>query len=360
MPDYYDILGVSKNASKEEIKKAYKTLAKKYHPDLNPNNKDAEKKFKELNEAYSALSDDNKRESFDRYGSDFNQQYSQGFEGFQEHDFSDIFDSFFGGRKSSRKGRDFKYEMEITFLESCFGCSKTISLEKLERCDKCSGLGGIGEETCSTCKGSGQLRKTMRTPFGMFSQTIACNSCQGLGKKVKNVCKECKGQGRIKKSRNIAVKIPAGISEGSTLKLSGEGEAGAYGSRNGDLFVEIFVKPHEIFVRKDDDIYLEFPISFSQAALGDSVAIPTIRGEVKMKIPPGTQSSSTLRLKGEGVENINGHGQGDQLVRIQIKTPAKLSAKQKKLFEELAEENKDKLHIERNWFQKFKEDYFEF
>jgi molecular chaperone DnaJ len=252
-----------------------------------------------------------------------------------------------------------KYEMEISFIEACFGCSKTIDVEKLEHCEKCSGLGGTGEETCSKCKGSGQIRKSMRTPFGIFAQTTVCNNCSGLGKKVKSICKECKGQGRVKKSRKINVKVPAGVNEGSTLRLTGEGEAGQFGSRNGDLYVEIFVQPHDIFVRKDDNIYIEFPISFSQATLGDTVSIPTLRGDVKMKIPEGTQSGTVMRLKGEGVENINGYGIGDQLVKIQVKTPTKLNNKQRKLFEELSKDD-EKSHIDKNWFQKFKEDYFDF
>ncbi len=358
--DYYETLGVGKNASKEEIKKAYKTLAKKYHPDLNPNNKESEKKFKEINEAYSALSDDTKRENYNRFGSaDANnfQGFNSNFQGFDE-----VFESFFdlgGGRRGRRsKGRDIKYEMEITFLEACFGVSKEINISKLEQCEKCKGLGGEGEENCRKCKGTGRLQKSFRTPFGMFAQTTVCDECYGQGKSVKNVCNECKGYGRVKKSRKISVKIPAGVNEGSTLRLSGMGEAGEYGARSGDLFVEIFITPHDIFVRKEDDIYVEMPISFSQAALGDSVKVPTIRGEVNMKIPCGIQSGTILRLKDEGVENVNGHGTGDQLVRVQVKTPAKLNAKQKKLMEEFAKENEEKLKIDKNWFEKFREDYF--
>ncbi|MSR85871.1 molecular chaperone DnaJ [Candidatus Woesearchaeota archaeon] len=354
--DYYERLGVQKNASEEEIKKAYKTLAKKYHPDLNPGNKEAEQKFKELNEAYSTLNDSTKRSNFDRYGS-AEQGRSQGFEGFGEGaDFGDIFGSFFGGG-ASRKGRDLKYEMELTFLEACFGVEKKISVTKLARCESCDGLGGTGEQKCTLCKGSGRIQRNMRTPFGTFAQASTCTTCMGMGKTVKTVCTQCKGQGRIKNTTTVTAKIPAGINDGNTLRMQGEGEAGAAGQRSGDLFVEVYVTPHDIFARKEDDIMVEFPISFSQAALGDSVQVPTIRGEVKMKVPPGTQSGTMLRLKNEGVENVNGQGTGDQLVRIQVKTPEKLSAKQKELLEKLALENKEKLSVQKGWFDTFKEDF---
>ncbi len=222
--DYYEKLGVGKNASKEEIKKAYKTLAKKYHPDLNQGNKEAEKNFKEINEAYATLSDDNKKTNFDRYGS-AGEGYSQGFEGFQHgEDFGDIFGSFFdlGGGKRSGKGRDLKYELELTFIESCFGVSKTITLTKLDRCESCDGLGGTGEQSCITCKGSGRMQKTFRTPFGVFAQQSTCTDCLGRGKTVKNICKECKGQARIKNTKTVTVKIPAGIADGQSLRIQGE------------------------------------------------------------------------------------------------------------------------------------------
>lgn len=363
--DYYETLGIGKTASKDEIKKAYKTLAKKWHPDLNPGNKEAEKKFKELNEAYAALSDEGKKANYDRYGSAGQQQgYSQGyggggFEGFQDADFGDLFGSFFdlGGGKRSGKGRDLKYECEISFMEACFGVSKQIPITKLDRCESCDGHGGTGQKTCSGCKGSGRMQKTFRTPFGVFAQQSTCTECGGMGKTIEKVCKECKGQGRVKNTKTVTVKIPPGVNEGNSLRVQGEGEAGTPGNRSGDLFVEIFVTPHDIFARKGDDIYIEFPISFSQAALGDSVTVPTIRGEVKMKVPSGTQSGTILRLKEEGVENVSGHGTGDELVRIQVKTPTKISAKQKELLEKLASENKEKLSVEKNWFEKFKEDF---
>ena len=358
MTDYYKTLGVSKNASKEEIKKAYKKLAKKYHPDLNKNDSKSAEKFKEINEAYSALSDETKRSNYDRFGSAGAQQHSHGFEGFQSRDFGDISDIFesvfgFGGQRSRnvrRKGQSLKVELELSFKESVFGTEKKIKVTRSELCDSCSGLGGKGEINCSTCKGTGQIRKSIRTPFGMFAQTATCSSCHGDGKTVKHTCKECKGQGKVRNTSSISVKVPPGISDGQTLRLTGEGEAGHNGGPAGDLFVEIYV-------RKDDNIHLDYPISFSQAALGDTVQVPTIRGKVKMKIPSGTQSGTLMKLKGEGVENVNGYGIGDQYVRICVKTPTKLNAKMKKLMKDFAKENKEKLKIEKGFFEKLKDGF---
>ncbi len=362
MADYYEILGVPKTATKDEIKRAYKNLAKKYHPDLNPEKKEAEHKFKEINEAYAALSDDQKRANYDRYGSaESQQQYSHGFEGGRDFSgFQDIFEQFFdmGGRGGKRRGRDVKYELELNFHDACFGTEKKVKVTKMDRCESCDGLGGTGEIQCATCHGSGQVRRSYRTPFGMFAQTSICTTCGGMGSTVKNACKTCAGQGRIKNTKTITVKVPAGVSEGTTLRLTGEGEAGEPGAPNGDLFVEIFVTPHDIFKRKDDDIYVEFPISFSQAALGDSLEVPTIRGSVKMKVPAGTQAGTVMRLKGEGVDNVNGYGTGDQLVRIQVKTPTSITTKMRKLLEDLAKENKEELAVEKGWFEKIKEGFF--
>ena len=364
MTDYYETLGVTKNASKDEIKKAYKKLAKKYHPDLNKDNPKATDKFKKINEAYSVLNDDNKKSNYDRFGSTDNQQHAHGFEGFQGAGFEDIFGSFFGGgfspRSRNRRGGDLKVELDLTFKEAVFGTSKKIKITRLERCETCDGVGGTGETTCSTCKGSGRVRRSYRTPFGMFAQTSTCQHCGGMGKEIKNPCNDCNGTGRLKNTRTITVKVPQGVNDGTTLRLSGEGNAGEYGATAGDLFVELFVAPDDIFERKGDDIYLEYPISFSQAALGDSVEIPTVRGKVKMKIPAGTQSGTMMRLKKEGVENIQGYGIGDQFVRLQIKTPTKLNAKSKKLLKDLAKENKEKLKIEKGFFEKLKEGLSDF
>jgi len=356
MADYYDILGVPKTASKDEIKKAYKTLAKKYHPDLNKNNKEAEQKFKEINGAYAALNDDGKRAQYDRFGSTEGQQFSQGFQG----DFSDIFESIFdfGGKRSGqRNGRDMKYELEIDFMESCFGCARNVKMTRMDRCEKCDGRGGKGEKSCDTCHGSGRIEQRYRTPFGTLAKSQPCSMCGGRGETVQHVCNECEGQGRVKKTKTISVKVPAGIQDGQHLRLTGEGEAGEYNARNGDLLVEIFVTPHDIFERKDDDIYLEYPVSFAQAALGDTVEVPTIHGNVAMKIPTEMQTGTVLRLKGKGVANVNGYGKGDQLVRLIVRTPTNLTARQKKTLQDFAQENKETLKIEKGWFEKLKDGF---
>lgn len=353
--DYYETLGVSKTATKEEIKKAYKTLAKKYHPDLNKNNPDAEKKFKEINEAYSVLSDDAKRGNYDQYGTAGEQfsGFNQNFSGFEEFNFNDVFDSFFDfGRQRTRKrkGQDLKVELELSFEEAVFGCTKEIKITKYDKCSECDGLGGYGKIKCSQCNGSGTVRKSFRTPFGSFTQASTCGKCNGHGETIKEVCSECDGSGKEKTTKTVNVKVPAGVDDGSTLRLRNEGESGDSGY--GDLFVELFVKPHDIFERKGNDIYLELPITFSQAALGDEIEVPTIRGKVEMKIPSGTQSGTIMRLKEEGVVNINTGELGDQHVLIKVKTPEKLSSRQKELFKELAKENKEKLKIEKGFFEK--------
>lgn len=362
MADYYDVLGIKKTASKEEIKKAYKKLAKKYHPDLNKDNPASVEKFKEINEAYSALSDDSKRSNYDRYGST-DQQHSQGFGGFGQggfqSGFGDIFEGIFdtGRRRGPQRGRDLKAEVELTFKESCFGTDKNIKVNKLEHCDKCEGIGGTGEISCATCNGAGQVRKSFRTPFGVFAQSATCSECGGMGKTIKTKCGKCHGEGRYRKTVTIKVKVPSGVQDGMTLRLSGEGEAGEPSARSGDLFVEMFVTPHKFFERKEDDIYLELPISFSQAALGDTIEVPTIREEVELKIPIGIQSGTILKLKNEGVENVNGYGKGSQLIRVIVKTPTKLTKKQKNIFEDLADENKEKLKIQKGLFEKLTEGF---
>ncbi len=360
--DYYKILGVGKDASKEEIKKAYKNLAKKHHPDLNKESGSAEK-FKEINEAYTALSDDTKRSNYDRFG-DSGEQFS-GFQGgnFNEEMFSDIFDNFFGdsifgeGRKGQRKGADLKYEIEISFEEAAFGTKKKIGISKLGRCDKCEGTGAENGKvtSCETCGGHGSMRQQMRTPFGIIQQRVMCPVCRGRGKVAKNACKECNGKGRKKISKSITISIPAGVDNGSTLRVVDEGEAGEFGSSTGNLYIEIYVKPHEIFERDGNNIMLEVPISFAQAALGDEIKVPTLEGEVTMKLPAGTQSHSMFRLKSKGIPFLDGYGRGDEIVKIIVKTPKSLSQKQKKLLHEFAQENKENLKIEKGFFDKVKD-----
>ena len=353
---YYEILGISKKASQEEIKKSYKKLAMKYHPDVSKE-KDSAEKFKKISEAYAVLSDDEKRKQYDTFGSDaFSQAYSQEdiFRGFNFEDIfggsfgggGSIFDMFFGGGNRSRRrvGTNLRYDLDVSFEEAAFGAEKKIEVEKHEKCKSCDGTGAKDKEmvTCPDCNGSGVFRKTQRTPFGIFSQTTTCRSCEGEGEVMKEACPECHGKGVFSKKRKIIVKIPEGVNTGHTLRLSGEGEAVKNGP-NGDLFVVVHVKSHKLFQRDEDDIYFELPISFSQAALGDEIEIPTLRGKVKLKIPSGTQSETVFRLKGEGIENINGYGRGDQYVKVKVKTPIKLNKKEKHLFNEMSKLDKKDL-----------------
>ncbi|MDP6641819.1 MAG: molecular chaperone DnaJ [Candidatus Nanoarchaeia archaeon] len=368
--DYYEILGINKNASKDEIKKTYKKLALKYHPDRNKE-KGAEEKFKEISEAYAVLSDDTKKQQYDTYGhAGFDQRYSQE-DIFRGADFgsvfedlfgesSNIFDMFFGGNfnrgRRQRRGNDLQYNLTIDFEEAAFGIDKEVTINKDIECSKCQGSGAEhGElEQCSTCQGSGMQKRTQRTPFGMFQTTTTCGNCNGEGEVSKKVCLNCNGNGVEKKSKKIKIKIPKGIDNGQFLRIRGEGQDIKNGS-SGDLIVVVNVKAHKYFTRDENNIHLDFPISFSQAALGDEVKVPTLEKEVKMKIPSGTQSHTLFRLKGKGIEDVNGYGKGDEFVRVIVKTPSKTNKKQKELFDSLAKENKEKLKIEKGFLDKVKD-----
>ena len=351
--DYYDILGVNKDADKKQIKKAYRKLALKYHPDKNPS-KDAEEKFKEISEAYAVLSDDKKRQMYDQYGhAGIDQQYSSedifrnadfgdifgGMGGFQ-----DIFNQFFGGGFSrgrrQRRGADLRYDTEITLEQAYHGLDKDIRIPRTETCDVCNGSGakpGTKPETCSKCGGRGQVRQSRRTAFGMFTQVTACPQCQGTGKIIKEKCKKCKGSGRVQVTRDISIHIPAGVNDGSQLRLAGEGESGPGGT--GDLYVVIHVKPHSQFKRRGADLYTFQTITFSEAALGAKRDIETINSEsVTLKIPGGTQHGTILRLKNKGMPLMRHSGYGDMYVEVHVETPKKLSRKAKKLFKELENE----------------------
>lgn len=363
--DYYKILGVDKNATKQEIKRAYKRLAKKYHPDLNKGEGSAEK-FKEINEAASVLADDNKRQQYDQFGT------SEGFGGFKGADFSDfmsdiggfgfdfdkIFDSFFGGgsffgKRRPRKGSDLRYDLEINLEDAAFGAEKEIYITRTEECPKCEGSGAKNKssiETCSDCNGSGYKKETRRTPFGYFSTTTTCSVCRGKGTTIKEKCTECEGTGRVEKNRKIEVKIPKGIETGTSLHISGEGEAGEAGA--GDLYVVVHVKEHEIFDRKGEDIYLNAPISFVQAALGDEIEVPTLEGKAKLKIPSGTQTNTLFRMKGKGIPVLHSYGSGDQMVRVIVQVPEKLTKKQKELLEEFKKNLKE---TPKSFFSKIKD-----
>jgi len=357
--DYYKILGVGKDATKDEIKRAYKQLAKKYHPDLNKDHGDGEK-FKEINEAASVLADDEKRQQYDQFGtaapgmgpngSDFS-NFGFDFGDFQQFDFGDVFDQFFGGgSKRSRKnqpkrGNDLLYELEIELEDAAFGTKKSIVIPRLEQCEKCNGSGAESKSdiaTCPDCKGSGYVRQERRTPFGYFSTTGPCRKCSGSGQVIKNECPNCDGTGLVKKTRKIEIQIPKGSQEGIRLRVAGEGEAGEKNGPNGNLYVELHINPHETFQREGDDLHIEVPISFAQAALGSEIKVPTLDGSVSLKIPPGTQTNTVFRMKGKGMPILNEDGSGDEKVKVIVKVPEKLSKKQKELLEEFEKLNEDK------------------
>jgi molecular chaperone DnaJ len=366
--DYYTILGVEKSATKEEIKKAYKKLAKKYHPDLNKE-ADAEKKFKEINEAAAVLGDDEKRQRFDQFGTaDFTGFGGQGFDSSQfarggnfSFDFGDIFDQFFGGsqqrRRGPSRGPDLIYPLEMSLEEVAFGGEKEILVPRKETCSKCKGSGAKSKndiETCKGCHGRGTATHTRRTPFGLFQTTGSCRDCGGQGKVIKEYCEICDGEGLIKKNRKIKVDIPKGIATGNKLRISGEGEAGPQGGQRGDLYVAINVLEHDVYERQHEDVYLEIPIGFVKAVFGGESEVPTLYGKVKMKIPAGTQTHTIFNLRGKGLPSLQGFGKGDQKVRVIVQTPKTLSKKQKEILENFAKEGGDNVQ-EKGFFSRLKE-----
>lgn len=358
--DYYSLLGVAKSATADEIKKAYRKLAVKYHPDKNPDDKQAEDKFKEISEAYEVLSDQNKRSQYDQYGHDAFKRAgrggaSGGFGGF--HDPFDIFrevfsgggggggsifDDLFGGGSSTRSrtgpkdGSDLRYDMEIDFEEAVYGADKTITIPKLETCSHCKGAGcepGSSKSTCGRCGGTGQVSLTQ----GFFSVRQTCSSCNGTGQIIKNPCKTCHGEGRVRKERKLQIHIPPGVDTGSRLRVAGEGEGGLRGGRSGDLYVVIHVSPHEIFQRDNLDILCELPIDFVTATMGGTVEAPTVTGKTKVKIPEGTQNGTILRLRGKGMPSLRGGGRGDQHIKIFVEVPTHLNKEQKEILKQFSE-----------------------
>lgn len=364
--DYYDVLGVDKNADKSVIKKAYRKLALRYHPDKNPS-KDAEGRFKEISEAYAVLSDDEKRSMYDRYGhAGIDQQYSyedifrgvdfgdifrgSGF-GFDSFGFDDIFERFFGHRMDfggrqrsrSRRGADLRYDVEINLEDSYKGLETIIRVPRAEICDICSGSGarpGTSPKTCPSCNGSGQIKNSRRTAFGMFTQVTTCGRCHGQGSVIEERCPECRGEGKVQKTRDIELKIPRGIDDGSQLRLAGEGEAAGGGS--GDLYVVVHIKKHYVFNRRGLDLHMVKDISFPDAALGAKIDIESLGGEVeKLRVPEGTQNGEMFKIRNKGMPGLHGRGRGDLYVEIHVKTPSKFSKKAKKLLEEFDKELKN-------------------
>ncbi len=354
------MLGVSKGASDDEIKKAYRKLAKKYHPDMNPGDKEAEAKFKEVNEAYSVLSDEQKRARYDQFGhAGVDPNYGAGgpggpFGGFDmgDIDLGDIFGSFFGGggfggfggggarRNGPQKGESLRANLTITFEEAAFGCEKELSLNRTEECDECHGSGcqpGTTAETCPDCRGTGVVRVQQRTGGFAFSSTAACTRCRGTGKIIHSPCKSCGGSGSVKKSKRITVTIPAGIDDGQAVSLRGQGNAGKNGGPAGDLIVGVRVKPHPQFRRDGTTVLYEQPVSFFQAAMGAELEIPTIDGKVKYTLPAGTQTGTTFRLRGKGIPELRGRGRGDQYVTIRVQVPTSMNAEQKEALRAFAQ-----------------------
>lgn len=376
--DYYEVLGVSKTATQDEIKSAYRKLAKKYHPDMNPGDTAAEEKFKEVNEAYEILSDESKKSKYDQFGhAGVDPSYggggygSYGAGGFDFGDmggFSDIFESFFGGGTSSRRngprrGQDLHTTISISFEEAVFGTEKTISVDRTEACNECHGTGarkGTSPATCPTCNGTGQTRTTQRTPFGSFSSTKTCSTCGGKGTVIKDACTKCHGSGRINNKKNISVKIPKGIDNGQTISLAGQGNAGTNGGTAGDLLITVRIAPHKLFKREGQNIYCEFPLTYTQAALGCEVEVPTVDGKVKYTIPEGTQTDTTFRLKGKGVPNISGYGRGDQYVKVYVEVPTNLSKEQKDLLKKFDTLSGKKTYTkQKGFFEKLKDAFNE-
>ncbi|MBO4501379.1 MAG: molecular chaperone DnaJ [Clostridia bacterium] len=364
--DYYEVLGVSKTATDPEIKKAYFALAKKYHPDANPGDKEAEKKFKELNEAYSVLSDKEKRAAYDQYGHAGVDPNGMGGGGFDPSgmgfDMSDIFSSFFGGgfggsarsRTSAMRGSDIGMGITITFEEAAFGCHKQVTFNRVEKCSSCGGSGaksGTTPETCRTCHGTGSVRVSQRTMLGMMQTTRQCSECHGTGKIIKDPCPECKGEGSVRRKKTLEFNIPAGIDDGERISLRGQGNAGANGGANGDLIIEVTVKQHSFFIRRDYDIYCEMPLTYAEAALGAKVKVPTLEGSSEFSIPEGTQSGAVFSLRGKGIKHVNSEKRGDLYVTVNVEVPKSLNSKQKEALQKFQDLCSNKNYEKKSKFQ---------
>ena len=376
--DYYEVLGVEKSASDAELKKAYRKLAMKYHPDQNPGDKAAEERFKEVNEAYEVLSDPEKKARYDQYGfagvdPNFNPGFGGGGAGgFGFGDLGDIFGDFFGGfggfgggssarRNAPQKGQNVMAQVEITFEEAAFGVEKEITVPVVEDCAKCHGTGcadGAAPETCSSCNGTGTVRTTRQTAFGTFTQQSACPKCGGTGSIIKNPCPTCKGKGKVRRNKKLSVQIPAGIDHGQSVRVRGEGNVGSNGGPRGDLLVTVAVKKHKLFQRDGANVLCEMPITFTQAALGADIEVPTLDGKVRYHVPEGTQTGTTFRLKGKGMYYVGYKTRGDQYVTVVVETPTNLTKEQKDLLRKLENVTDDDAQPKRKgFFEKLKDGF---
>ena len=369
--DYYEVLGVSKNATDDEIKRAYRKKAKECHPDLHPDDKEAVERFKELNEANEVLSDPDKRARYDQFGFEDPMAGMGGgggnpFGGFDFGGMGDIFDQLFNGGMGSRGGRrqgpvqgnDLRYELRITFEEAAKGCQKSFEIYRNELCDTCQGTGakpGTSPVTCPTCQGTGQVRQS----GGWMTTVRTCSACGGTGKIIKDRCATCGGSGRVRKKRTVTVKVPAGIDNGQTIIMNGQGEPGMRGGPSGDLYIVVGVKPHKLFKREGYNLLLDFPVSFVTAALGGDIEVPTLSGPVKYRIPEGTQPGTEFRIKGAGIQQLRGSGKGDRVMKVKVEIPKRLNNKQKDLLRQFDETTSDKEYDNRKTFMDRVKDLFQ-
>ncbi|NLD19937.1 MAG: molecular chaperone DnaJ [Clostridiales bacterium] len=380
--DYYEVLGLKKGASEDEIKRAFRKMAMKYHPDKNPGDKIAEEKFKEVNEAYAVLSDPEKKGKYDKFGHagvDPNSGFGGGAGGFGGFGgFEDIFDMFggafgggfggFGGgggsrgrRNGPKKGSDLQKNIVIEFTEAAFGTKKQIRINKYVKCKTCDGTGatpGTSKKQCPKCGGTGEVRTSQRTPLGTFQSVSPCPDCNGTGEINESPCKDCGGSGKVRDNVTISVNIPAGVDNDSVIPIRGQGEPGINGGPDGDLYIVITVKPHKLFERKGQDLWLEIPIAFNQAALGDEIVVPTLEGKVSYKVPAGTQPGTVFRLKNKGIQGVRGNKKGDLYVKVTLEVPSKLNAKQKKAIEAMGKSVTDDCYQKKSSFLDSIKDFF--